>query len=169
MGRYLEVGVGINTEEVRRRDHSIIGRVDPRSPRINMANRDPRQRRAGKSVPDLLDISHEDIGPDAGVLLVEDARGRDTVQILRAHRNTRDEAAELGAVGGDGGFEGGDLVGEAGVAGRGPQAEQERGLGADRRGDGLDGAVGGAALLEWGDGCVSLASHGGWCMAGETL
>lgn len=149
-GMYLEVGVGIDAEKVRRRDHGIVGRVDPGSPRVDMTDRGARQRGASDGVLDLLDVADEDVGPDAGVLLVEDPRGGDAVEVLGPDRDAGDEAAELGTVGGDGGFQGGDLVGEVGVPGRGPQAQEERGLGADGRGDGLDRAVGGAALLEWG-------------------
>lgn len=150
MYMYLEVGVGIDAEPVGCRDHGIVGRVDPGRPRVDVANGDPRQGRAGDGVPDLLDVADEDVRADPRVLLVEEAGGRDAVEVLGADRDAGDEAAELGAVGGDGGLQGGDLVGKVRVPGRGPQAQQERGLGADRRGDGLDGAVGGAALLEWG-------------------
>lgn len=156
-GTYLEIRVGIDAEKVGCRDDGIVGRVDPSSPRIDVADRDSGQRRASNSVPDLLDVSDEDIGAHTRILLVDDAGGRDPVEILRPHGDTSDEAAELGAVGGDCGLEGGDLVGEAGVAGRGPHAQEEGGLGADRRRNSLDGAVGSAALLEWE---ISRTVHG---------
>ncbi|KAL2286237.1 hypothetical protein FJTKL_07038 [Diaporthe vaccinii] len=75
-------GVGIDTEPVRCRNHGIVGRVDPSSPRIDVTDRHPRQRRASNGIPDLLDVADENIGAHARVLLVEDAGGRDAVEIL---------------------------------------------------------------------------------------
>ena len=74
------------------------------------------------------------------------AGGRDAVEVLAADADAGNEGCECGAVLRDRGLEGGYFVGEIGIAGGSPEAEEEGGLGVDGGLDGADGCVGGAAL-----------------------
>lgn len=148
-GTCLEIGVRINANKVTGVSHRIVGAVHPGGPGINVTNRDARKRSAGKGILHLVDVANDGVWRGTGVLAIEDTGGRDPVQVLRADRNAGNEAVELGAVSGDGGLQGGELVGEVGIPSRAPQAKQQGGLGADGSWNGLDGRVRSAALLNW--------------------
>lgn len=143
----LEVGVGVQADPVASIDGSLVGAVDPRVPGVDVADRGIGQGGVGNDVTDHLDVLGQDVGADTGVLLVEDTSGGDAVQILAADRDTGDQGAERRAVLGDGGLQSVELVVEDVLASRGPETEQEAGLGADGSGDSRDDAASSTALL----------------------
>lgn len=48
-----------------------------------MTDRHSGQRRASDGIPNLLDVADEDIRAHTRILLVEEASGRDAVEVLR--------------------------------------------------------------------------------------
>ncbi|PSE19535.1 hypothetical protein C7G68_19165, partial [Acinetobacter baumannii] len=67
-----------------------------------------------------------------------------TVQVLAADRDTDDQVRKGGAVGGNGGLESGQLIGNGGITARDPETQQKSGLSGNGSRDGRDDAVGSA-------------------------
>jgi hypothetical protein len=105
-----------------------------------VADGDALQRRVGDSLLVLLDELDDDVGPGTDAALVLTARLRVAVEILAADRHANDEVGELVAVRVDGLLQGAELLVDV-VGARGPDAEQQLGLGVDGGLEGLDGVV----------------------------
>ncbi|KAI6757500.1 hypothetical protein HG531_003325 [Fusarium graminearum] len=140
----LEVRVGIHAEPVTSLDDSVIGCIGISGPCVNVTDRHRLEASSLDSAAGLLDIVYEDGRVGAGVLVVLETSGRDTVEIFVSDRDTSDEAIELVTVLVDSVLQGGNLVGEA-IA-RGPETKEEASLGLDSGRNGRDGLVGRATL-----------------------
>jgi hypothetical protein len=142
----LEIGVCVHTEKIAIRNDIRIRAVDPRCPGIDVADESGIGSRACDRGTDLLDVPDDDGRSDADSRQILRTNNRVAIQVLAPDGNTGNQAGELSSVLGDGGREGGEFVGEIGVAGRGPETEEQSCVGGDRRGDGFCGRVCGAAL-----------------------
>ena len=87
-----------------------------------MADGDAAERGAGEGGADLADVVDEILRLGAGARLGGDAGGGDAVEILAADGEADDAFGEGITVLGDGGLDGCDLVVDAVLAGRRPDA-----------------------------------------------
>lgn len=120
----LEVGIGVDANKVTSIDHSLVRRVYPSGPGVDVADRSRRERSARDGVTNLLDVGSDLERCSTGVLAVLDAGGGDAVEVLAANRDSGDETGKVGAICRDGRLESCNLVVEDGAAGRGPETEQ---------------------------------------------
>jgi len=106
-----------------------------------------RQRGVGEGRAHALDVGDQLVRLGSVAGLGGDAGGRDAVEVLAADGEAGDAAREGGAVGRDGGLQGGDLIVDDDLAARGPHAQQQSRVLGDGGGDGGAGIVRGSALL----------------------
>lgn len=87
--RVLEVWIGIHADEIGGGDGGAIGSIDPRSPGVDMTNRDRAERCACNCLLDLANVVRHGrcVRSHAGEVL--DTRGRFTVQIFTTDRYSR--------------------------------------------------------------------------------
>jgi len=132
-----------------------------------MANGGAGQRGVDEGLANLVDVLNQNLGSGAGVLAIEQARGRDAVEVLAADRDTGNECSKVVAILVHGRLERYNLLVNRGIAARGPQAQKQRRLGADGGRNGRDGVVVSARLhgsVETGTG--EAASRGAHQIAG---
>lgn len=112
----LEEGVLVDTEPVNSLDDGVVGRVGPGIPGINVTDLDAAQ---GCSIQSLLDLSNvvDNLGGACtNARIVFDTGGRHTVQVFTADGETNHQIGKGRTILLDGGGEGIDLVGHAGLS-----------------------------------------------------
>ena len=142
----LEVWVRVHADEVGGADDSVVGAVDPGSPGINVTDRLAAGRSASDGLSDLADVVSEVVWGSSDARLVDDARRRNAVQVLRAHGDTGDQVGEGGAELADGAGKGSQLIVDVGLASRCPETQEQGGLGVDGSLNRLRGGLGSAGL-----------------------
>lgn len=113
-----------------------------------MADWGSAQHGAGESLSDGVDAAHDGVRTFPWVGLVQDAGGRDTVEIFTSDGDTNDQVHQFLSILGDGRAKGGQLIVEYFVSGAEEDAEQELGLGGIGSCNGFGGGVWSASLQE---------------------
>jgi len=134
----LVVRVGVEAEEVDGVNDGLVGAVGPDVPGVDVADRNAAQSGVGKGLLEVADELDDDIrvGTDTG-RVVDQTSLADTVEILAADGDTDDKVGELLAVGVDGGLESSKLLVNV-LGARGPDTEEDLGVGLDGSREGLD-------------------------------
>lgn len=143
----LEVGVGVEADEVARIDDGLVGAVHPCGPGINVADGNGPQRGARDGAADLVDIRGDRLRASSNTGMVLVANHGVAVEILAADTDTNNATGECVAKLVDGRLDRGDLAVNGRGSGRTPDTQKERGVLGDGGRDGSDRAVGSAALL----------------------
>ena len=142
----LKVGVSVHAEPVAGVNEGLVGLVDVGSPGVDVADGDVLEARSLDGLANLVDVADEGLGASTGVGAGELAGGSLTVEVLTTNGDTGNKFVELTAVLVNGLLEGSNLLVESLLASRGPETEEQAGLGADGGGNGGDGLVGSAVL-----------------------
>jgi hypothetical protein len=141
----LVVGVLINSDEVNGVEDGLVGGVTPDIPGVDVAEGNLGDGSALEGSAEVVDEVNESIGLDTDTTLVLDTGNRVTVEILTTDGNTNDEVGQLRAVLLDGLLEGVDLLVDR-VSTRGPDTEEDLGLGVNGSLESLDGVILGVSL-----------------------
>jgi hypothetical protein len=123
----------------------VVGSIDPSSPGINVSDLS-RHLGVGEQSPDLTNIVDQSSRIRTRTRKVRDTSRRDTVKILRSHRDTRNQVGERRPVLRDRSTESSKLVVKVSLTSRRPQSEEEVCVCVDGSWDGRYDAVGGAGL-----------------------
>ncbi|PSD98099.1 hypothetical protein C7G69_18755, partial [Acinetobacter baumannii] len=113
----LPVGVTVETDPVNGVNDGRVGRVEEGVVRVDVADGDGRQSGVGNGAAHLGDAVHQVGGGGADLVVGV------TVQVLAADRDTDDQVRKGGAVGGNGGLESGQLIGNGGITARDPETQ----------------------------------------------
>lgn len=141
----LVVGVLVNTDPVDGVEDGLVGRVSPDVPGVDVADGNLGQRGILEGGLEVVDEADEGLGVGTDTRLVLDTGDGVAVQVLGTDGGTDDEVGELGAVLGDGGLQGVDLLVNVVGAG-GPDTEKDVGLSLDGSLESLNGVLGGVGL-----------------------
>lgn len=141
----LVVGVLIDSDEVNGIEDGLVGDVAPDIPGVDVAEGNLGDGGALEGRAEVVDEVNESIGLDTDTTLVLDTGNGVTVEILTTDGNTNDEVGQLGTVLLDGLLEGADLIVDV-VGTRGPDTEEDLGLGVDGSLESLDGVILGVGL-----------------------
>lgn len=144
----LEVGVRVHGDPVTLVDDGVVGGVHPGGPGVDVADGGTTQGSPLEGVANLLNIRDNGVGAGTNTGIVLGADDRVTVQVLTANADSHNAVGEGVTVLLDGGVESTNLLLDARIAGRTPDAEEERSVLGDSGGNGRDGIRAGARLLD---------------------
>jgi len=81
----LEVRICVHTDEIRSSDDSVVGTVNPSSPRINMTDGSPAQWSVGNSRTNLTNVIGNNVWTSTNAIIARNTGRRYTVQVLTAN------------------------------------------------------------------------------------
>jgi len=90
----LEVWIRVHSQEIAGRNDGIVGAIDPSSPRVNVTDWNARDTGIAESGSNLTNVVDNIGWFGTDTSLVGNAGGRDTIEILRANRNTLNQVGE---------------------------------------------------------------------------